>query len=208
METQKTAKAFLIVVVCIAVVVGLLFFGKAFNPKQSPITDSGFIPGLQITSAPWNTAIDTLKDRLVAIGLPALSEEGTALHIHQHIDIFVHGKSIAIPPGIGINEHAQFISSIHVHDDTGVIHVESPTVQDFTLGQFFDVWGVRFSREAIGGYVSDATNTLKVFINGKEFIGDPRTIVLAPHQEIAVVFGTATELPNPMPAEYMFTVGL
>jgi hypothetical protein len=56
----------------------------------------------------------------------------------------------------------------------GIIHVESPTVGKFYLGQFFDIWGVRLTSDCIGGYCTDATNTLTVYVNGEKYAGDPR----------------------------------
>jgi hypothetical protein len=46
---------------------------------------------------------------------------------------------------------AVVFSPIHTHDTSGIVHIESPTVRPFTLGQFFDVWGVRFTSDCIGG---------------------------------------------------------
>ncbi len=206
MEQKKTQKTFLLVVVCIIVVVLVVFLGKTNSTPQAPVSENTTL-GIQVTAAPWIAEIAHLKERLASIGLPALPEEGTTLHIHQHLDIFVHGKPVAVSPGIGINEQDRFIAPIHTHDASNVIHVESPTVQDFTLGQFFDIWGVQFTANAIGGYTSDATNTLTVFVNGKEFAGDPRTLILAPHQEIVVTFGTKAEIPNPVPSSYTFSDG-
>lgn len=165
------------------------------------------LPGLQTSPAPWPAEIDHLKERLALINLPALPEEGTALHTHEHLDIFIHGKPVTIPMGIGINESAGFISPIHVHDETGIIHVESPTIENFTLGQFFDVWGVRFDKASIGGYESDASNTLEVFVNGQKVEGSPREISLTEHEEIAITFGTQKEEPA-IPKSYSFPMGL
>jgi hypothetical protein len=170
-------------------------------------TSSTDLPGLRTGPLPWDTGVDHLKDRLASIGLPALSAEGTALHIHQHLDMTINGQSVAIPPHIGINETAGFISSIHIHDTTGIIHVESPTIQTFTLGQFFDIWGVRFSRACIGGYCTSSTNVLHVYVNAIQYTGNPRDIVLAPHQEIFVYYGPQDELPKTIPSSYNFPAG-
>jgi len=172
----------------------------------APSTASSTLPGLQTGNAPWIAEIDHLKERLADIGLPALAEEGTVLHIHQHLDIFIHGKSVPVAAGIGINELAGFISPIHVHDDTGIIHVESPTIQTYTLGQFFDIWGVAFSANSIGGYTNDASSTLQVYVNGSKFNGDPRTLALAAHQEIVITYGTAEEQPV-IPSSFDFPAG-
>jgi hypothetical protein len=63
-------------------------------------------------------------------------------HIHQHLDIYVDGRKVPVPALIGIDPAAGF-APLHVHDTSGVIHVESPTVRSYTLGEFFAVWGVR-----------------------------------------------------------------
>jgi hypothetical protein len=140
---------------------------------------------------------------LQVLGLPALSQEGTVLHIHQHIDIFVDGNATVVPAGIGINPN-NFISPIHTHDTSGVIHVESPTREDFTLGQFFAVWGVRFTPKRVGGYVSSASRPIRFYVGGTRVTSDPRDIVLSSHQEIAVVVGAS---PGHVPSSYAFPAG-
>ena len=132
--------------------------------------------------------------------------EGEVLHIHQHLDIFVHGKPVPVPANIGIDEAAGWLSSIHVHDDTGIIHVESPFVAKYTLGEFFDIWGVYFTKDCIGAYCADANDTLKIYVNGTLYSGDPRTLVLDQHQEIAIVYGTAAEAPQ-VPSSFSFPAG-
>jgi hypothetical protein len=206
MEKQKSFGIVVAVVIIVAVAgIGFALMKQAHpKPEQVHNINPSLLPGIQTSVAPWPVETEYLRDRLSAIGLPALSSEGTALHIHQHLDIFVHGKPVAVPAEIGVNQKANFISPIHTHDATSVIHVESPTIQDFTLGQFFDIWGVQFTAQSIGGYTADATNALKVFVNGKEFIGDPRAIILVAHQEIVITYGTEKELPNPIPASYVF----
>jgi len=165
------------------------------------------LPGIQSGDAPWKSELNYLRDRLKMIGLPALLEEGTAMHAHQHIDIFIHGKPVPVPAMIGVNVVERYISPIHTHDESGEIHIEAPTVQDYTLGQFFDIWGVRFTAKCIGGYCEDAQNAIKVFINGGPVAGDPRLIGLSDHEEIVVAYGSAAELPNPVPSEHQFSPG-
>ena len=57
--------------------------------------------------------------------LPALAHEGFVLHIHEHLDVYVAGRRVTVPAGIGIDVAGSFISPMHTHDETGVIHVES-----------------------------------------------------------------------------------
>jgi hypothetical protein len=173
------------------------------TPSGSPV-DPTTLPGIQTGNAPWTPATDTLKARLAAIGLPSLTAEGQALHIHQHIDIFVNGQVVTVPADIGIGP--DFLSPIHTHDSTGIIHVESPTIRTYRLGQFFDEWGVRFTPDCIGGYCASGSTTSKVYVDGKLTTGaDPRNLKLFAHEEIAIVYGTP---PATIPASYTFPAGL
>jgi hypothetical protein len=166
------------------------------------------LPGLQTGAAPWSRNAGQLRARLARLGLPALAREGTALHIHQHLDVFVDGKRVIVPAGIGIGADGLFISPIHTHDSSGVIHVESPFVRKFTLGELFGVWGVRFTRRCLGGYCAGHGKSLRVYVNGRREQGDPRRIPLTAHEEIAVAFGAPAEQPRPIPSRYAFPLGL
>jgi hypothetical protein len=165
-------------------------------PAQSQLV------GLQTGPAPWNPGLDTLPDRLDAAGVHALSSEGEVLHIHQHLDIFVNGKPEPVPTNIGIYD-GQFLTELHTHDPSGIIHVESPTARHFDLGQFFGVWGVRLTADCIGGYCRQVT-PWSVYVDGQSYSGDPAALVLKSHQEIAIVIGTP---PKKIPTSYKFAPG-
>jgi hypothetical protein len=207
---MNTTKIALLIGGLLLILIILLSWGHFSESKLStaPVsaTTVTTLPGLQESPAPWQPEFVHLKDRLAAINLPALSQEGTALHIHQHLDISINGNAVAVPAEIGIDPNGKFISPIHVHDTSGIIHVESPTIQDFTLGQFFDIWGLRFTANCIGSYCTDASSTLKVYANGSPVTGDPRNLVLASHQEIMIVFGNASSTPAIISA-YTFPAG-
>ncbi len=167
------------------------------------------LPGLMTSKAPWpaNNRV-LLHARLEQIGLPALKAEGQRLHTHQHLDVVVRGKGFLVPAGIGIDFHERFISPLHTHDFSGIMHVESPTVRKFTLGQFFDVWGLRFSATCLGAYCAKGKESVWVFVNGNRWLGDPRQIALREHQEIAVAYGTFASVPKPIPSFFPFPPGL
>ncbi len=188
------------VMACLVVVVVMVVTNGASAQTDSPAAS---LPGLQTGPAPWLPEIDNLLARLKAINLPALYEEGNALHIHQHLDILINGKPVTVPSGIGINQVARFISPLHTHDVSGVMHIESDVKRDFTLGQFFDVWGLRFSKSCVGAYCAKGADRLRVFANGKPVSNDPRNLVLRDHQEIAVVYGPATAKTS-APSSYRF----
>jgi hypothetical protein len=138
-------------------------------------------------------------------GIPCESGEQLAYHVHAHVAIFVDGQQASVPAGIGIDEQAKCIYWLHTHDNSGVIHVEAPSQQPFTLGQFFDVWGQPLSATKVLGNTADATHQVRAFVGGQPFTGDPRAIPLTAHADIVLEFGP----PFPQtPGPYPFAPGL
>lgn len=165
------------------------------------------LPGAQ-AGPPWTAGAKGLQLRLRRIGLPALNAEGQALHIHQHLDVYVRGRHETVAANIGIDPGGGFISPLHTHDTTGVLHVESPTVESFSLGQFFAVWGVPLSATRLGGLKAGGGQELRAWVNGKAVKADPTRIVLDAHQEIVLAYGTAAQMPEKVPSSYSFPEGL
>jgi len=66
------------------------------------------------------------------------------------------------------------------------------------------VWGVRFTPDCIGGYCKQLT-PWRVYVNGTLSPGDPRTIPLKAHEEIAIVIGTP---PAKIPSSFVWPKGL
>jgi hypothetical protein len=125
------------------------------------------------------------------------------MHTHANLQIFVHGKPETVPVDIGITNAA--IQSLHTHDTNGTVHMESSVARTFTLGEFFDVWGVRFTPSCLGAYCNGGDNTLQVFVNGQEQTGDPTQIAMNDQDVIVVTYGNPTELPNPIPSTFDFS---
>ena len=89
---------------------------------------------------------------------PPLNSSQMLLHNHVSLNVPLDGNPIAIPAQIGIEQPGKpedsllygdhsldkygmpGMSSLHTHDDTGTIHVESNTVKNFTLGEFLSIW--------------------------------------------------------------------
>lgn len=149
------------------------------------------------TAPPWSAPTD-VETRVRASGLTMLTAEGTALHIHQHLTITVDGTAVPVPADIGIDQAAQKLSAIHTHDASGVIHVESPEIRAFHLGQVFAEWNVRLSPGTVGPYVNGKDGVVvAVFVNQRRYGGDPRKITLTGHEDIdfVVTHGTAPAAP-------------
>ena len=200
-RTLWTSVAFAASGVAAIVIVAILFFafGRGGSSKASTNVDWSKLVGVQTGPAPWNAGIDHLPDRLGPLGLSELTAEGVTIHIHQHLDIFVNGKKETVPAQIGIYD-GQFLTELHTHDTTGVMHVESDKKREFTLGEFFGVWGLRLTSTCIGGYCRPKT-PWKLYINGAPYSGDPSKVVLIKHQEFAFVIGKP---PKKIPTNYAF----
>ena len=185
---------------------------KEAKPAREP--ESGGVP--------WPAPSDPL-DRAIAAGLEPTTHEFLSFHVHAHLDVFVNGTPVEVPPGIGINiaDRAVHtvqtdvgptyggidppcaqpcISPLHTHDPTGILHTESAVDHPNTLGEFFTEWGVALSAECVGGYCSPDAS-IQVFVDGDAFDGDPGDIQLTDQREIAIVIGTPpAEVPSRFPS--------
>ena len=161
------------------------------------------LPGIRKTKAPWPPEYASLADRLLPLGLTTLPGHiGLVEHYHAHLDIFVNGKKVAVPALIGINVGANYLTELHTHDTRGVIHIEAQNHRNFVLGQFVAEWGVFLNARCIGSYCDG----LKWYVDGKRQTGNPQTLQLKSHQEIAIEYGDAGSLPPP-PSSYTFPSG-
>jgi hypothetical protein len=159
------------------------------------------IPGLQTGPPPWGNSSAVLGDRLKLLNLDPLGQEGQVLHIHQHLDVYVNGKKVTVPALVGIDTAGQFLTQVHTHDTSGIVHVESPTHRTFTLGEFFGEWGVRLTGNCLGTLCGQ----LHWWLNGKKMLGNPAQLVLKQHLEIVIAAGKP---PARIPKSYKFAAGL
>ena len=115
----------------------------------------------------------------------------------------MNGKKEPVPASIGIYD-GQFLTELHTHDSSGIMHVESPTKRTFDLGQFFGVWGVRLTPQLRRRLLQGAHALAASTSTESAYQGDPRTLVLKAHQEIVFVIGTP---PAKIPSSYKFAPG-
>jgi hypothetical protein len=177
----RTLLAAAITVAVLAATAGVwAVIGSLAPPAAAPSGGSSSAP-------PWAAPTD-VQARARAAGLSLLGSEGSALHIHQHLTVTVDGKPVAVPANIGIDTAGQRLSPLHTHDDSGILHVESPTVQPFRLGQFFTEWGVRLAASTIGPYVNGRNGTMvTVFVNGSRYSGPLPSLALSSKEDIAII---------------------
>ena len=112
-------------------------------------------------------------------------------HYHAHLTLLRNGKPVKVPALIGIDCKHQCLYWLHTHDATGIMHIESPDSRTYTLGQWFDVWGKPLSTTQADGL----KGKLKFFLDNRQYTGDPRAIVLKPHELITIEQGKIVEPP-------------
>jgi hypothetical protein len=72
---------------------------------------------------------------------------------------------------------------------SGILHTESATRKNNTLGQLFIEWNVRLDANCVNTYCKPA-QSIAIYVDGTKFDGNPTTIALSDHKEIAIVIGT------------------
>ena len=132
--------------------------------------------------------------------------EGSFEHFHAHLDVIIDGKSVLVPGGLGIDVVGPKFSPLHTHDATGLIHIESTTHTEYTLGELFTEWNVRLTPECVGSFCNGSDRQMIVAVNGQAFTGDPSTIVWEAHQEIVIWSAAPTVAPD-LPSSYNFSPG-
>jgi hypothetical protein len=173
-------------------------------------------PGDLVWPAPGNAL-----ELAVNAGLKPEPKEKLLFHVHAHLDMFIDGRPVLVPAGIGINvsdpavHHGEWngnptyggitectqacISPLHTHDVSGVLHTESAFNTTNRLGQFFTEWGVALSGSCVGQYCAPATPFV-VYVGGKKFSGNVADIPLSIGKEIAIVIGSAPkQIPSSFP---------
>ena len=183
----------------------------------SPGTSAGSAGDLPV----WTRPADPMGLATRA-GLTPDRKEYVDFHIHAHLDVFVDGRPVKVPGGIGIETTdpsvVQFsednfagipeegcaticISPLHTHDADGVIHMEAPTETPFTLGQFFEELAVPLDASCVDEFCTPDTD-VAVYVNGDLQSGNPADIPLTDLQQVSIVIGTPpAEIPDSFSGE-------
>lgn len=91
-----------------------------------------------------------------------------ATHEHVQLTIIINGTQVEIGPNIGIGEPGcDGMKGIHTHDDSGRLHIETPSPMPAPLGAFFEIWGESFSEQEILGHYADDEHEVILTINGE-----------------------------------------
>ena len=119
------------------------------------------------------------------VALTCTTDMATQFHIHPNLEIIINGQKQEIPTDVGIN--AGCMNSLHTHDNSGIIHVESPEKRDFNLADFFAVWNKIYNKDQIFDYKTDDTHIIRQTINGQE-VQDYENTILRDNDKITIYY--------------------
>ncbi|HEY2073131.1 MAG TPA: hypothetical protein VGG88_06115 [Gaiellaceae bacterium] len=137
-------------------------------------------------------------------GITCGRTEQLVFHIHARLTIYVGGRSVRVPAGVGIADpqsqatpRGAFVvagacfSWLHTHAADGIVHMESPVKRTFTLGNFFDIWRQPLTSTRVG----PAKGRVTGFLDGKRWRGNLRSIPLHAHAQIQLDVGRPLASP-------------
>lgn len=110
----------------------------------------------------------------VGLGQSGAQTDPIITHIHPELSIMMDNKPLSVPSNIGIdsslwNDNSldkygmqampemgmSGMAPLHTHDDSGIIHVESSIIRNYTLGEFFKNWGLDLEGKTIKAMVDE-----------------------------------------------------
>lgn len=121
------------------------------------------------------------------------------MHVHPRLSVTINGQPFAVPTNLGTPQGPWLdhsldhfgvtgMSPLHTHDASGMIHVESNKIRDFTLREFLAIWGKQLDASQVPGHQVDPGHRATMIVDGVE-----RTVtddvVFANGQQIQITCG-------------------
>jgi hypothetical protein len=144
----------------------VLLAGQIFNKDSTPRYAPGTAGTTRIQCSPF---------------------ESLATHYHVALRIHRKGGVEVLPAGTGINALCLFW--IHVHDDSGIVHIEAPAQYQghvFLLADAFGVAKIRLDANHLGSAAYPGGG-VSVYVDGARWNGAPGAAPLVDLQTIDVV---------------------
>jgi len=140
--------------------------------------------------------------------LPSLPAGGTGFHWHANLRVTIDGQAMAIPPNVGIdpalwNDHTLDdysdmrdmpemgmggMAPLHTHSTDGRIHIESRVTRDYTIGEFFRIWGQSFDGQQALGHAATSGHRVWMVVDGST-MSPSYSVVLRNEMQIQIVCG-------------------
>jgi hypothetical protein len=172
----------------------------------TPVSRSYLGPnGLPIETGRFLAPATTTAPGPIEKGIQCQSLAQLAYTAYIHLQVYVEGRSRALPGGIGlvgerprITRNGGLLFSaktcmywLHTLASDGLIEIQSPVPLHYTLGDFFRIWNQPLS----GNRVATAAGHVTAIVDGSRWNRDPSAIPLNEHTEIELAVGT------PVPAQ-------
>ena len=168
--------------------------------------------GFPIETGPFLAASTTTRLGAIIRGIQCEPLAQLAYTTYAHLQVYVDGRSRALPGGIGmVDQNPQTTSRglfygtsvcmywLHTRAADGLIEAQAPVPRHFTLGDLFAVWNQPLSSDR----VARARGRVSATVNGRRWHGDPAAIPLTPHAAIQLAVGRP--VPQPQPVNWVGT---
>ena len=129
-----------------------------------------------------------IDNKLTMKEIECQSKEHFDFHIHTKLTIMIDNQLYPIPANIGIIPE-KCIYWIHTHDNSGLIHIESPIERNFTLGQFLQIWKLFDKSDIVHDIADNKINgIIRIYFNynhsNTSVVNDYRNLVLKNQDKI------------------------
>ncbi|WP_199189508.1 hypothetical protein [Trinickia dabaoshanensis] len=121
-------------------------------------------------------------------GLACTPSTASNYHVHAHLAIVYNGQWLQLPEHIGLLSQCTY--EMHTHDHTGIIHIEAPDVNNYTLGDFFDIWGQPLTSTNVAGLTGDVVAYVNDNGEARRYMGDLRALPLVSLRDVTLQVGT------------------
>ncbi len=181
-KKRKNEKRFWSIVTIISLATLLVLLGQEYGG----LFDSE-------TNASQDTIVlESTADNPDPLSKECVDHSGLGRHDHSNLEIYINGDQRSIPTNLGINtdvcnQEGGNMHTVHTHDASGRLHIETAANVDMPLGVFFDIWGVHFNETGIFDYRVSNTHELIMTVDGvtnNEF----DDYLLVDGKEIAIIF--------------------
>jgi hypothetical protein len=169
----------------LALAVALAVASAATTTACAPAPADPAAAVLRTTAPPWDAPRDAVS-HIDAAGFARLPfGHPVARTVRADLEVRVDDVAVVVPAFIGIDRVRAVEASLHTHADDGELWLESPDAdEEVSLGDFFDLWGVRLDAECLGDACGPGGPT--VTVDGRLHEGDPRAVVVRDGEAIVL----------------------
>jgi len=114
----------------------------------------------------------------------------------MYVTITVDSEDVEIPSYVGFNTELCKQSTHVMYTGSRVVNVVTDITNNLTLNHFFDIWGQNLSSTQIMDYEVEEGDSLKLFIDLVEYVGDWGDIPIEGVISIEIIYTSAAEPEN------------